>query len=226
MPQNTILVVDDEKDLRDLIAIQLEKEGYYVKKAKDGLVAMKKAMRSKPDLIVLDIMMPNMDGYAVCKELKNDVRTADVPILFLSAKSDPNERVLGFESGADDYLDKPFSMKELSLRVSAILKRATKEAKPALIEIGGFSLDKSQLKLYLEGEEIELTSTEFKLLLALSESPGTTLEREFLLNKVWGYNENVQTRTLDTHMKRLRKKLGSESPRVETIRGIGYRFNE
>jgi two-component system, OmpR family, phosphate regulon response regulator PhoB len=223
----TILIVDDEEDIRDLISMNLHREkDYTVIEAADGLEALTAAKEQSPDLIVLDLMLPGMDGLNVCKNLKEGTKTKSIPVIMLTAKGRLEERIDGLALGADDYLSKPFSPKELMLRIRNLLRRSNSNQGSDVIAIGPFTLDKNVLKLALEGEEIDLTSTEFKLLLCLIESPGVTQERADLLKRVWGYNDMIQTRTLDTHIKRLREKLGDYGPMIETSRGIGYRFCE
>lgn len=223
----TILIVDDEDDIRELIAVNLmREENYKLLEAKDGLEAIDLAKKQKPDLIILDLMLPEMDGVKVYKKLRDDVRTETIPVIMLTARGRLEEKIAGLEMGADDYMPKPFSPKELMLRVRNLLRRSNPYHGGNLIESGPFSLDKSALKLHLDGEEIELTATEFKLLLSLIESPGITQERGDLLRKVWGYSDMIQTRTLDTHIKRLREKLGMFGDAIETVRGVGYRFSE
>lgn len=223
----TILIVDDEEDIRELIAINLlREEKYALLEAVNGLEALHLAKTKKPDLIILDLMLPEMDGLTVHKNLKEDPRTVNTPVIMLTARGRLEEKIQGLEMGADDYLSKPFSPKELILRVRNLLRRTNQNQGGSFIESGPFSLDKNALKLHLEGEEIELTATEFKLLLSLIESPGITQERSDLLKKVWGYSDMIQTRTLDTHIKRLREKLGSNGNSIETVRGVGYRFLE
>ena len=223
---STILLVEDEQDLRDIIALKLQKEGFATLEAGDGLAAEKKARKHQPDLIVLDLMLPGKDGTAVCRSLKKDSRTSRIPILMLTARSGLDEKITGLELGADDYMTKPFSLKELVLRVRNILRRTLAVDSGSVVEVGEFHLDKNSLKLHLAETEIDLTSTEFKLLLALIEIPGATRERAELLEKVWGYSDQIQTRTLDTHIKRLRSKLGEFGECIETIRSHGYRFTE
>lgn len=220
-----ILVVEDERDVADLIAFNLERAGYEVIVANDGLTGEELALRERPNLIVLDLMLPGKDGYSVFKELRRDDRTAHTPVLMLTARAQTEDRIKGFEAGADDYLTKPFSPKELVLRVHAIMRRT--ESVPGTVEVsvGPFRLDKNNLSFYLDGERVDLTSTEFKLLLFLVERPGTSQDRNDLLRNVWGYSDEVHSRTLDTHMKRLRSKLGDYANLVETVRGIGYRLN-
>ncbi|MCL4165022.1 UNVERIFIED_CONTAM: hypothetical protein GTU68_007509 [Idotea baltica] len=171
-------------------------------------------------------MLPGMDGLNVCKKLKESAKTKAIPVIMLTAKGRLEERIDGLALGADDYLTKPFSPKELMLRIRNLLRRSNLNQGSDLISTGPFALDKNALKLVLEGEEVDLTSTEFKLLLCLIESPGVTQERAVLLKRVWGYSDMIQTRTLDTHIKRLREKLGEYGPMIETSRGIGYRFCE
>ena len=222
----TILVVDDEQDLRELLALKLQREGFTTLEAGDGLTGEKLAMDEQPDLIVLDLMLPEKDGIAVCKSLRKDSRTRRIPILMLTARGGQEEKIVGLETGADDYMTKPFSPKELILRIQSILRRTQAVDSGTVVEVGPFRLDKNELKFHLSGDEIDLTSTEFKLLLTLIEIPGTTRERGELLEKVWGYSDQIQTRTLDTHIKRLRTKLGDHGACIETVRSIGYRFSE
>ncbi len=222
----TILLVDDEQDIRELLALKLKREGFSTLEAEDGLVAEKMARKKQPDLIILDLMMPGKNGIAVCKTLKEDSRTAGIPILMLTAREGLDEKILGLELGADDYMNKPFSPKELVLRVRNILRRTLAVDSGSVFELGDFRLDKNNLKFHLAGEEIELTSIEFKLLLTLIEIPGTTRERDELLQRVWGYGDQTQTRTLDTHIKRLRAKLGDHGGMIETVRSVGYRFKQ
>ena len=222
----TILIADDEKDLRELLSLKLRKEGFDTLEAEDGLLAEKTARKKQPQLIILDIMMPGKNGIAVCKSLKEDSRTAAIPILMLTAREGLDEKIAGLSLGADDYMTKPFSPKELVLRVRNILRRTLVPDSGAVIETGLFRLDKNNLKFHLADEEIDLTSTEFKLLLALIEAPGRIRERDELLRKVWGYSDQSRTRTLDTHIKRLRAKLGSHREVIETIRSVGYRFQQ
>ena len=220
----TILIVDDEEDIRELVSLNLAREGYDLLEAGDGLVALNLARKQCPDLIILDLMLPQKDGFSVFRDLRSDSRTHGIPVLMLTARGKLDDRLAGLHMGADDYITKPFSPKELLLRVRNVLRRTKTPPSATVVEVGNFRLDKNHLKLHLLGEEIDLTATEFKLLLLLIESPGVTKERAELLQKVWGYNDLIQTRTLDTHIKRLREKLGSEGGSIETIRGVGYRF--
>lgn len=219
-----ILIVEDEQDIADLIGYNLQRAGYEVIKAHDGLVGTELALRERPDLILLDLMLPGRDGFAVFRELRRDPRTANTPVIMLTARAQTEDRIQGLEAGADDYLTKPFSPKELMLRVQAILKRS--ETPPGAVDFayGPFRFDKNSLKFYLDNELTELTSTEFKLLLFLCERPGKPQDRNDLLRSVWGYSDATHSRTLDTHMKRLRQKIGPHGSWVETVRGIGYRI--
>ncbi len=218
-----ILIVEDEQDIADLIGFNLQRGGFEVLKAHDGITGTETALRERPDLIVLDLMLPGRDGYAVFRELRRDSRTAEIPVIMLTARAQTEDRIQGLEAGADDYLTKPFSPKELMLRVQAILKRA--EAPPGSVDFthGPFRFDKTSLKFYLDNELAELTSTEFKLLLFLCERSGKPPARNDLLRTIGGYSDSAHSRTLDTHMKRLRQKLGAHGSWIETVRGIGYR---
>lgn len=218
-----ILIVEDERDIADLVGFNLQRAGYEVLKAHDGVEGTELALRERPDLILLDLMLPGRDGYSVFRELRRDTRTMNTPVIMLTARAQTEDRIQGLEAGADDYLTKPFSPKELMLRVQAILKRA--EAPPGAVDFtfGPFRFDKNSLKFYLENEPADLTATEFKLLLFLCERSGKSQDRNDLLRSVWGYSDATHSRTLDTHMKRLRQKLGSHGSWVETVRGIGYR---
>ncbi len=223
----TILIVDDEEDIRELIVVNLmREEDYKLLEAVNGLEALQLAKTKKPDAIILDLMLPEMNGLTVYRHLREDPRTKNIPVIMLTARGRLEEKITGLELGADDYLAKPFSPKELMLRVRNLLRRTNPNAGSSVIESGPFSLDKNALKLHLDGSAIELTATEFKLLLSMIESPGITQERGDLLKKVWGYSDMIQTRTLDTHIKRLREKLGAHGNSIETVRGVGYRFSD
>lgn len=221
-PMHKILVVEDERDIADLIGFNLQRNGFEVLKAHDGIAGTEMALKERPALIILDLMLPGRDGYAVFRELRRDTRTVNTPVIMLTARAQTEDRIQGLEVGADDYLTKPFSPKELMLRVQAILKRS--EAPPGAVDFtyGPFRFDKNALKFYLDGEPVDLTSTEFKLLLYLCERSGKPQDRNDLLRTVWGYSDEVHSRTLDTHMKRLRQKLGEHGVWIETVRGVGY----
>lgn len=224
--QDTVLVVEDEADVVDLLRYNLERADFEVLIAMTGDLGLAMAREKRPDLIVLDLMLPGMNGHEVCRALKGDPNTEVIPILMLTAKGEPNERVKGLELGADDYVTKPFSPRELVLRVQALLKRHRLVPRTEIVEVAGIYLNKTNFEARLDGKRFDLTTTEFKLLSLMLERRGRTLTRETLLSDVWGYqNAAIDTRTVDTHMRRLREKLGKYSGRLETIRGEGYRFN-
>ena len=223
--QSTVLVVDDETDVVDLIRYKLRGAGFAVLEANDGLTALRVAREQRPDLIVLDLMLPEMTGEEVCRQLKSGADTAPIPVLMLTAKGQPSERITGLEIGADDYLLKPFSPRELVLRVEAVLRRVRgAEKRGDQIKIDDFVIDRGTFEISLDGRKLELTTTEFKLLCLMLERRGRVQSRETLLTEVWGYTGTVDTRTVDTHIRRLREKLGAHSGRIETLRGEGYRF--
>ncbi|TSA37602.1 MAG: response regulator [Verrucomicrobiaceae bacterium] len=224
--QDTVLVVEDEADVVDLLRYNLERADFEVQIAMTGDLGLAMAREKRPDLIVLDLMLPGMNGHEVCRALKGDPNTEIIPIVMLTAKGEPNERVKGLELGADDYVTKPFSPRELVLRVQALLKRHRLVPRTEIVEVAGIYLNKTNFEARLDGKRFNLTTTEFKLLSLMLERRGRTLTRETLLSDVWGYqNAAIDTRTVDTHMRRLREKLGKYSGRLETIRGEGYRFN-
>jgi len=222
-----ILVVEDEKDIVDLITYHLKQSGFSTLVAMDGASALELANKEHPSLIILDLMLPEMDGKDVCRALKSNPVTQSIPILMLTAKAEEVDRVIGFELGADDYVTKPFSPRELVLRVKAILRR--KEAPQEdekLLRIGDLLIDRDRHRVSIKEKTIQLTSTEFKLLYELASKRGRVQTRENLLDKVWGYTYEGYARTVDTHIRRLREKLGKMGETIETIRGIGYRFQE
>lgn len=222
---NRILVVEDEKDLADLLSYNLEREGFQVASAYDGLSGLEQAKSDLPDLILLDLMLPGMLGTEVCKALRKEAATSRIPVLMLTAKGDEIDRVVGFEVGADDYIVKPFSMREVVLRIKAVLKRNAPEA-PAqdMITIGAILIDEHRHVVTSAGIDVELTSTEYKLLLYLAERCGRVISRELLLQNVWSYNNIGDTRTVDTHITRLRGKLGIPGDMIKTVRGFGYKI--
>jgi len=220
-----ILVVDDEPEAVELVEFNLKQAGYAVTTAVDGAEALKKARSQTPDLIVLDVMLPEMDGFEICKTLRGETPTARTPILMLTAKAAEIDRVLGLELGADDYLTKPFSPRELVLRVKKILQRGLLSVEPTeTLKFGDLILDTPRHRVSWEGKSIELTATEFKLLTILAQRRGRVQSREQLLRDVWEYNSLIDTRTVDTHMRRLREKLGGAAKYLDTVRGVGYRF--
>src|SRR6059036_1917101 len=220
-----ILVVDDEPDAVELIDFNLKAASYEVVTAADGNEALKKARASLPDLIVLDLMLPEVDGLEVCKILRRDPATKEIPIIMLTAKAAEIDRVLGLELGADDYVTKPFSPRELVLRVRALLRRSERQTEtPEQLRIGTLLLDVPRHVVRVQNKTIDLTATEFKLLTVLAQRRGRVQSREQLLRDVWGYDTPIDTRTVDTHMRRLREKLGPAARYLDTVRGVGYRF--
>ena len=219
-----VLIAEDEADIRQLISFNLERESYDTLLAGDGKEAVLIAYNKIPDLIILDLMLPKMDGFSVFKELRLDSRTKDIPVIMLTAKAQLDDVIAGLEMGADDYLTKPFSPKELVLRVKALLKRVKTSKGSTIVKSGKIRLDKNTLHCFIEDKKIDLTPTEFKLLLLLIERVGNAQNRSDLLREVWGYRETANSRTLDTHMKRLREKLGELSRCIETVRGVGYQY--
>ncbi|EPR35075.1 two component transcriptional regulator, winged helix family [Alkalidesulfovibrio alkalitolerans DSM 16529] len=227
MPKDTILVVEDDEDILHLLQFNLESSGYEVVTAMDGAQALAKARRHHPELVLLDLMLPGMDGFEVCKELKKLPETAKTPIIMLTARGEEVDRIVGLELGADDYVVKPFSPREIILRVKAILRRGKPE-KPSrqMWKRDGLAVDMDAHRVEVDDEEIQLTATEFKLLAELIRSQGRVQTRDQLLNSVWGYEFDGYARTVDTHVRRLRQKLGAHAGLVETVRGVGYRFKE
>lgn len=227
MHKETILVVEDDEDILQLIAYTLESAGYEVARARDGGEGLAAARKLKPGLVVLDLMLPTMDGFEVCKELKRTPDTAAVPVIMLTARGEEVDRIVGLELGADDYVVKPFSPRELTLRIKAVLKRAVPEPEMrAQWRKDGLMVDMEAHKASIDGEEMMLTATEFKLLAELIKRQGRVQTRDQLLNTVWGYEFDGYARTVDTHVRRLRQKLGPYADYVETVRGVGYRFRE
>jgi phosphate regulon transcriptional regulator PhoB len=223
MPQ-TILVVDDERDILELVRFHLTQAGFRVHTATDGRQALEVARRNPPDLIILDLMLPVMGGTEVARELRQGEKTRAIPILMLTARGEEVDRVVGFELGADDYVVKPFSPRELILRVQAILRRETSLEEDRPLSFPPLTIDSVAHSVRLSGRELNLTSTEFKLLHRLAKRPGRAFSRDQLLSDVWGYTEDVESRTVDTHVKRLRAKLGRIGEWIQTVRGLGYRF--
>jgi two-component system phosphate regulon response regulator PhoB len=227
MLKRTILVVDDEPDLLELLEVNLKAAGYAVLTAGDGAEALRKARDRLPDLIVLDLMLPEIDGVEVCKSLRRNAATSAIPILMLTARAAEIDRVLGLELGANDYVTKPFSTRELVLRVRNLL-----QGKPAAapggdqIQVGELLIDRPCHRVTFMGRPLELTLTEFKLVALLAERRGRVQSRDQLLKDVWGYNSLIDTRTVDTHMRRLRGKLGQAAKYLDTVRGVGYRLLE
>lgn len=224
MAKEKILIVEDEKDLVKILKYNLEKEGYRVSVATDGEAGLATFRKEKPDLIVLDIMMPRMDGYEVCKAIRQESK---VPIIMLTAKTEEVDRVLGLELGADDYVTKPYSVREVTARIKAILRRMSgAEEQKTFIRAGELEVDIERYVTKVQGQQISLSSKEFEFLKCLIAAKGRVLTRDQLLERVWGYDSafEIDTRTVDQHIARLREKLGSESKRVVTVKNVGYRL--
>ena len=220
-----ILIVEDEADVAELVAHHLGKAGFSVEATEDGLSALEMIRSNPPSLVVLDLMLPKMSGLDLCRAVKADVRTREVVVLILSARTDEIDRVIGFELGADDYVIKPFSPRELVLRIQAIFRRRGARGDEAeRIKIGELTLDCSRHEVKAANRVVECTATEFKLLRILMERHGRVQGRDRLLSDVWGYDSVIDTRTVDTHMRRLRDKLGDCARYIETVRGFGYRL--
>jgi len=222
-----ILVIDDEPDLRELVRVNLAQAGYSVETASSGCEALQVIRRSAPDLVVLDLMLPDISGTELCRKIRSDPELAEILVIMLTAKATEVDRVVGFELGADDYVTKPFSPRELALRVAAVLRRrfADSETEQAL-EQGAILLDAARHRCTVSGTETSLTAKEFNLLWELMSRPGRVVTRDRLLERVWGSDVTVTPRTIDTHLKRLREKLGHAGDSIETVRGVGYRFSD
>ena len=225
----TILVVEDEPDILELVTYNLSQAGFEVDRAEDGEAGLRQATEGLPDLIILDLMLPGIDGFEVCRLLKQTEATQHIPVLMLTSRSEEVDRIVGLELGADDYVVKPFSPRELILRVKAILRRGRAareepEEEGGVLKIGPLTIDPDAYGAELRGRPLELTATEFKLLLTLAQRRGRVQSRQELLNTVWDYQYDGYARTVDTHIRRLREKLADDSDLVETVRGIGYRF--
>ncbi len=223
-----IFIVDDEKDLTDLLRYQLKREGFKAEAVNDPFVALSSARDFGPDLIVLDVMIPDLDGYKLLRMFRSDNLLGEVPVVMLTARAGVEDRIKGLESGADDYLGKPFDAKELILRIRSILKRTVEQAKPAIgrIVFGNFAMDEEGHTVSIGGTEIPFTVTEFKLLQYFLKRKGRVQTRETLLISVWKFDADVETRTVDVHIRRLRKKMGAADLEIETVRGVGYRLVE
>lgn len=220
-----VLLVDDDSDGREMMAFSLVNEGWRVLEAEDGPSGIEMAQRERPDVIVLDLVMPGMSGEDVFRRLKRDRETQMIPVIMLTAKGAPQDREAGLQMGADDYVTKPCSSRELSIRMERQFKRGLPVGELGnALQAGPFRLDLNSLTFYLCNAPVDLTGTEFRLLKILIEHPGQDQARAELLQTIWGYDERVQTRTLDTHVKRLREKLGEFGKAIVTVRGIGYRF--
>ena len=226
MMRSKVLVVEDEKNIARIIAYNLEREGYKVEIASDGEEALEKARREAPDLIILDLMLPKSDGLEVCRMMRSDPKTSSAAILMLTAKTQETDRVVGLEMGADDYMAKPFSNRELIARVKAILRRTTRIEAGPIWRWRTVEADWERRTVKVKGKQVPLTPKEFELLKSLAQAHGRVLSRDLLLQEVWGYEQalEIQSRTVDLHISQLRQKLGSEGKRVLTVTGAGYRF--
>ena len=221
-----ILIIEDESDVADLLTLNLRKAGFRISTAADGASGLQKARDDRPDFIVLDLMLPKMLGLEVCRILKSDTATRHIPILMLTAKAEEIDRIVGLEFGADDYVTKPFSPREVVLRIKAILRRAEGGAEDERLSAGSIVIDPARHEVSVHGKRVNLTSLEFKLLRTLMQRRGRVQARDRLLNDVWGYESVIDTRTVDTHVRRLRKKLGKAADAIESVRGFGYRLRE
>tara|TARA_Y100000588_G_scaffold393813_1_gene511283 strand:- start:419 stop:1117 length:699 start_codon:yes stop_codon:yes gene_type:complete len=222
----TIYIVEDEPDIRETLAYNLSQEGFKVSEFSDAESCLNKIQKKKPDLLLLDLMLPGMSGLDLCKEIRTDINLKNLAIIMLTAKGEEVDRIIGFELGADDYVTKPFSVRELILRVKVILKKQTESVESnELIEFGPIKLNLDAHEVLINNDEIVLTALEFKLLKHLIKRRGRVQTRDQLLGDVWGYSSEVTTRTVDTHIKRLREKLGTVGDYIQTIRGVGYRLN-
>jgi two-component system phosphate regulon response regulator PhoB len=220
-----VAVVEDEPDIAEVVQYNLKKEGFQVEIHGRGDTALEAVRRRPPDLILLDLMLPGMDGLEITRALKRDPATAGIPLVMLTAKGEELDRIVGLELGADDYIAKPFSPRELVLRVKAVLRRGSENGAPeARLETGGIALDVAAHSLTVRGKDVPLTATEFRLLHLLMDRRGRVQTRGKLLSDAWGYAEDVDSRTVDTHVRRLRRKLGPEAQRLETVIGVGYRL--
>lgn len=220
-----VLIVDDESDLAQLLEFNLRQAGYDARVALTGTSAMEQARADPPELILLDVQLPDLSGVDLCRELKNDPLTRAIPVVMLTARGDEPDRVSGLEAGADDYIAKPFSVRELVLRLRVVLRRAgAAVAEPTLV-LGRLKLEPSSHRCFVDGEELTLTVLEYRLLQFLMKKPGQVHSREALLQHVWGMSSALETRTIDTHVMRVREKLGGARSYLQTVRGIGYRLN-
>jgi len=220
----TALVIEDEPAAAELLGYNLKNVGFSVQIASDGLIALEMARETVPDIIILDLMLPGLDGYSVCEQLKADPRTCEAPILMLSARTSPQDRIRGLESGADDYVTKPFSPREVVLRSQGMIRRLRANPRKSNQQVDEFRIDRDTLEIHVKDRPLNLTTTEFKLLAILIERRNRVQSREVLLRDVWGYENFIDTRTVDTHIGRLREKLGNLALRIETIRGEGFCF--
>lgn len=228
MAQATILLIEDEKNIAELVKYNLEQEGFTPLLASRGDTGLEMARKNKPDLILLDLMLPIIDGIEICKILKQNENTAVIPIIMMTAKGQEADRVVGLELGADDYVTKPFSSRELMARIKAVLRRGKEKKTEKILRCGDVEIDTGKHLVKLKNKNLDLTSKEYALLKALLEADGRALSRETLLERVWGYEAglNIETRTVDMHIGQLRKKIAHEGERILTIKNVGYRFDQ
>ncbi|CUN75291.1 MAG: response regulator transcription factor [Sarcina ventriculi] len=227
MAEKKILIVDDEDHIRELLKFNLEKNGYVVYMANDGLNGLKLAREKQVDLILLDLMLPGMDGFEVCKEIRRDNIISNVPIIMLTAKSEEIDKILGLELGADDYITKPFSIRELSARIKALLRRSNVKYDNEILRFGNITLNLQTREVLKHGKKLDFTLKEFEVLKLLIQNKGKILTREILLDKIWGYEYVGETRTVDVHIRHIRKKIEEDDKKpiyIQTIRGVGYKF--
>ena len=227
MAEKKILIVDDEDHIRELLKSNLEKNGYAVYMANAGLNGLKLAREKQVDLILLDLMLPGMDGFEVCKEIRRDNIISNVPIIMLTAKSEEIDKILGLELGADDYITKPFSIRELSARIKALLRRSNVKYDNEILRFGNIALNLQTREVLKHGKKLDFTLKEFEVLKLLIQNKGKILTREILLDKIWGYEYVGETRTVDVHIRHIRKKIEEDDKKpiyIQTIRGVGYKF--
>lgn len=224
MPSH-VLIVEDERDLQRVIAYNLKQAGFDVVSAHDGETALRAVREERFDLVILDLMLPDLPGTEICRRLKQNKETASIPVIMVTAKGEEIDRIVGFELGADDYVVKPFSVRELILRVRAVLRRAEAPTEPTeRVDFGVLRVDRAAHRAWVAGQEVALTALELRLLLMLVDRRGRVLTRDLLLDEVWGSHADVTSRNVDTHVKRVREKLGAAGDYIETVRGVGYRF--
>jgi len=220
-----VLIIDDEKDIAQSIEYNLSKDGYKVSKSYDGLNGLEAVQKKSPDIVILDLMLPGMTGIELCKAMKADPKTAAIPVIMLTAKGEETDKIVGLEVGADDYITKPFSIRELAARIKTILKRCGKKDESAQpLKFPGLDIDPDSHTVIVAGKEIDLTAKEFLLLEQLARNPEKVFSRDRLLDLVWGIDVAIETRTVDVHMRRLREKLGKAAKYLKTLHGVGYKF--
>lgn len=227
MAKETILFIEDEKNIVELVKYNLEQEDFRVLTATKGPAGLDMALKESPALVLLDLMLSEMSGLEICKTLKRNEKTRLIPIIMLTAKGTESDKVVGLELGADDYVTKPFSPRELAARIKAVLRRSQEKPSEEILRSGTIEVDVTKHELRLKGKSVEVTAKEFELLRVLMSSKGRVLTREVLLSKVWGYENsmNIETRTVDMHIGQLRKKIGKEAERIVTVKSVGYRFD-